>query len=196
MTTPVEPGLPSFLPLLHPADLALYTGRPVASYPVYTDEALNQSVLLFQIATCLTGWPTDPIEAALARYAVLSMADSLVLAQPYQAIKASPFQNESIGSYSYSKMQQSIARMGTMIKTETPTGLVWFDLAVERLGICEIGTGVYSGSIGVFEDDAFFRDDTAIQQEGHAKKHLLGPADVEPLNVPFIYNSDRPGGMR
>ena len=156
-------------PVLTLNDVADFTGRPVAAYPqTYTATALKQARMLFRMATCLKTFPDDEFEAELAKYAILSMAEALVLAQPYQAALANPFQSESIGSYSYSKIAGVVA-------SGVPTGLSWFDSAVQRLGVCDLsGTGVIgggsSGGIEVFEHQGTFAP-------GYNNVRLVGPAD-------------------
>lgn len=166
-------------------DLSQVTGRPTASYTAFAAEAITQSFLLFKLATCLTDWPTDPDQAALARYAVLSMADALAIAQPYALTNGSPFQSETIGSYSYSKAQGAI-------KNGMPTGVSWFDLAVQKLGVCELGGldgggGVASDSIGVFEEDGTFGTKDG---DDSGKRYLLGPEQLDDDTDPFFYSTD------
>lgn len=167
------------------ADLSTFSGRPEPSYPSpYTEStALVQALLLFKMATCLTDWPTDPDQAQLAKFAVLELADQFVLSQPYTLINNSPFQSESIGSYSYSKAQKAI-------KAGTPLGLGWFDLAVGQLGVCELGGltggGISSGSIGVFEDDATFGVKTG---DTSGKRYVLGPSQLDDEPEDGFYRS-------
>lgn len=129
-------------------DLADFSGRPAASYPKYaTTSALPQAVLLFKIATCRPTFPDDETEAQLARMAILAMADRATLSQKFQQIEASPFQSESLGSYSYSKMAGFAAKGMT-------TGVTWFDLAVTTLSLCDTSDDIPSGGgIIAFEYD-------------------------------------------
>jgi hypothetical protein len=164
------------------ADLATMTGRPEASFTSYANMAIAKAMLLFKLATCLQDWPSDALGAELAQYAVLSVADLDYLAQPNAVAMASPFQSESIGSYSYSKMLKQV-------QAGFPTGLGWFDTAIQQLGICGIdggfSPGVISGSLSVFEEDGLFFTDT------DGKRKLLGPADIEPLWIaPFVSGQD------
>ena len=129
-------------------ELAGFSGRPAASYKLvgYVATALSQAQLLFKLATCLTSWPDDPDDALLASYAVLSVGDGIYLAQQYSKAAASPFQSETIGSYSYTKMAKAV-------RGGLPTGDTWFDLAVDKLGVCD-AKSVGSSSIPVFENDS------------------------------------------
>lgn len=149
------------------AGLAKFTGRPEASFSDYADEALEQALLFFKRATCLTDMPENEDDALVASKAIYQLADYFVLAQPYQEKLAAPFSSESIGSYSYSKMVNSIVR-------REKTNLLWFDLAVEELGQCNLNNmvGQTMGGIGAFE-----RDGTVVPQ-GDGTGYLLGPADV------------------
>ncbi len=162
------------------ADLSSYSGRPEASYPSpYSTTSIAKSLLLFKLYTCLKDWPTDPDEAELAKYAVLSAADMDVLAQPHVVVLSGPFQSENLGSYGYSlKAAQKQLALGM------PTGLTWFDEAIQRLSVCESGPGrgVDSDSIKVFEDDGLFL------QTADGKKTLLGPKDWEPTEFHVVYD--------
>ena len=129
--------------------LADFTGRPLASFPqqYVTVSAIPQALLLFKLGTCIV----DPEALApdaqqLVDFAILSMADSIHLSAPYQAATASPFNSESIGSYSYSKTARAV-------QAGEDTGVMWFDLAVRQLSVCEESdNGSFQrGGIEVFE---------------------------------------------
>lgn len=134
-------------------DLAAFTGRPAASFPSpYVEaSAIPQALLLFKIGTCLAS-PDDltPDQQQLVDFAILSMADGIHLVAPYQTAIASPFNSESIGSYSYSKTAKAI-------QSGQETGIGWFDMAVDQLSICaDSALGFLSGGIEVFEHDGAF----------------------------------------
>lgn len=112
-----------------PDDLAEFTGRPVATYGPFAVQALDQAALMFTIVTQLPDYPDDPDLAKLAKYAIMELADRLVLEQPYQAILSSPFQTETIGSYSYSRTTATSVK----VTGGQRTGLYWWDLAVDQL---------------------------------------------------------------
>ncbi len=127
-------------------DVSRFTGRAEDEYTDYIDQALEQAVLLFKIGTCLAGFPDDLIDESLAKNGILSMADAIFLVQPFQATLATPFSSETIGSYSYSKLQGAVS-------AGLPTGISWFDLAVGRLSVCDDVDGVpFSGGINVHEE--------------------------------------------
>jgi hypothetical protein len=127
------------------ADLANFTGRASNTFGDFASEALTQATLLFYLATDLEEYPTDINLANLAKYGILDMADSLYLSQPYKESTASPFQSETIGSYSYSRLTRSV-------KKGNDTGVTWFDLAVSKLRAAGSGIGA-SGSIEGMEWD-------------------------------------------
>lgn len=161
-------GYPTFTA----TDLAGFSGRPEASYSAYAASAIAQATLLFRLATGLTDWPTDADAVQLATFAIEAMADTFVLSQPFQAAVVAPFQSETIGGYSYSKaMRQLLAGQ--------PTGVMWFDLAVQRLGISKDVARVTSDSLELFERDLHVRHEF----DGHFK--LLGPEDIFPIDTPF-----------
>ena len=119
------------LPVPTQADLETFTGRPAATFGGFADQALAQATLMFSIVTYLTDLPADPDLAQLANNAIMELADRILLEQPYQSIKAGPFQTETIGSYSYSRVTPTVAKVQQGIKT----GLLWWDLAIDRLSV-------------------------------------------------------------
>lgn len=118
--------------------LADHTGRPAASFPdgYITASAFPQALLLFKLGTCLAS-PDDlsPDQQQLVDLAILSMADAIHLAAPYQTALASPFSSESIGSYSYSRIAAAVSQ-------GLPTGVSWFDIAIQQLSVCDSLDGI------------------------------------------------------
>lgn len=153
-------------------DLSDFSGRPISEYtnPGYAGTAIEQAFLLFRIGTCLNEWPDDPTMAALAKMAILGMADAIYLVQPFQAILSNPFSSETIGSYSYSKVAGAVM-------SGLPTGIQWFDLALQKMSVCDFTDGIsYGGGIEMFEHDGHFTN-------GHnGNVRFLSPADLNRLN--------------
>lgn len=141
------------------AELATFTGRESNTFSAFAPEALTQATLLFYFASGLENYPEDPQLAALAKYGILDMADKIYLSQPYKEATNSPFQSETIGSYSYSKLTQSV-------KKGDATGVVWFDLAVNKLKAGGSGIGA-SGSIEGMEWDG-------IEYQSSGKAKIVG----------------------
>lgn len=110
------------------AELAEFMGVDKVDFSVFVNTALAQATLLFELATGLEVYPTQQAEVALAKNGILEMAEKIYSAQPYSQSLASPFQSESIGSYSYSKAQKALSK-GDL------TGVTWFDLAVQKLSV-------------------------------------------------------------
>lgn len=162
--------------------LANFTGRPAASYSPYAENsAIPQAQLLFKMATCLAS-PDDLTtdEKQLVDYAILSAADAIYLAQPYAEVMANPFQSEGIGSYNYSKMAQAVS-MGL------PTGIMWFDEAVNRVGVCDITDGLaMSGGIEVFEHDGITVGTSGLT----ANTRFLSPDDID-SSIAFGFDPNR-----
>lgn len=155
-------------------ELADFKGRD--NYGPYADQALAQATLLFSIVTKLNAYPSDPAQAQLARFAIMEMADRFYLSQPHAEIYASPFQSETIGSYSYSKVLNQA-------RNNEATGVVWWDLAIDELSLVERST-VGSGAITVFENDDRYTNDAGR----HA---LINPADLHAHDAVF-YNGNSP----
>jgi hypothetical protein len=146
--------------------LAQFTGRSLASYSAYAEQALAQAALMFSTVTKLTDLPEDPDQQQLAINGILQMADRLYLEQPYATAKATPYTSESIGSYSYSKGYS--ATTAKAAKGEL-TGLFWWDLAVEELSQVQRSL-VTSGSVGVFDHDI-------RRQASDGRRVVIGPAE-------------------
>lgn len=167
--------------------LANFTGRPLVSFPqAYVENsAIPQALLLFKIGTCLAspdGMTTDQLQ--MVDYAVLSMADAIHLAQPYQTALASPFNSETIGSYSYSKTAKAI-RQGK------ETGVDWFDIAIDQLSVCDTLDGSFSqGGIEIFENDGLFAGGARLGgQPGNVD--FLSPADLN-RSVHYGFDPNQP----
>lgn len=150
-------------PLPSLSDLASYSGRAENSYGLFVDEAIKQATLLFVIASGLEDAPANVNDAQLATYGILAMADSIYLAQPSAEAAASPFQSESIGSYSYAKANRSRILRGEK------TGIDWFDLAVGRLrSDAELG-------IAYSQVDVSFGN---LYRDSSGNLVVLGPAET------------------
>jgi hypothetical protein len=157
------------------AELATFSGRSSNAFGEYAIEALAQATLLFYLATEIEDYPENPQLQLLAKNGILAMADRLYLGQPYQEASASPYQSETIGSYSYSKT--AIA-----IKKGDATGVMWFDLAVNKLKAGGSGIGA-SGSIEGFENEGL-----EITASGRAK--IVGAGGTYPATSGWAWDID------
>ena len=103
--------------------------------------------------------------------------------------------SENIGSYSYSKPIQEMARNAAALEvTGEATGVVLFDLAVQMLAKRSLAGGVYSGAISVFEKPRD-KDDRAqlklCTDPETGQLVVLGPADMNQIDFPvFDINSE------
>jgi hypothetical protein len=177
-------------------DLASFSGQPENSYSSFANAALLQATIMFTFRTEIT----DPSQFAgydnitpadaqtLATNGICAMADWLYLRQPYRQAIASPMQSETIGSYSYSKPLQEMARNAAALEvTGEATGVPMFDLAVQMLAKRTIAGGVFSAAISVFETPRD-RDDKAqirlLQDECTGQLYVAGPADMHQYDIP------------
>jgi hypothetical protein len=171
-------------------ELAFYSGRPETSYTSYVYSALLQAAVMFTALSELTAadYPgLDPDDQVLAMQGVMAMADWLYLRWPYQQVIASPLQDEVVGSYSYSKPVQEMARNAQAIEvTAERTGVDMFDLAVRMLARRQRANGVFYGQITGFEHHA--RDDVArIKWDKRENRLVLtGPADRDQFDIQFF----------
>lgn len=157
-------------------DLSQFTGKDAGHYGTFVYEALDEAGDLFEIATGLTELPTAGIAARLARRGILSMAEALYEGNAYRDARHSPFRSETIGSYSYQLAEGNVL-------SGIPTGIAWFDLAVERL---RVGfSRISSSSISAFDRPG------DVRSEG-GRPILVGPADDNTFTQdPFADRLDR-----
>lgn len=141
------------------ADLATFSGRASNTFGEFVIQALAQATLLFYLATDLTEYPSDANLNTLAKNGILDMADKIYLSQPYREASASPYQSETIGSYSYSKAVNAV-------KKGDATGVMWFDLAVNKLKSDSSRIGA-TGSIQGMEWDG-------IETTGDGRSKIVG----------------------
>lgn len=149
------------------ADLVTFSGRPEQSYTAYASQALLQALLLFKIGTCLAS--PDDLDAThteLLNTAILAMADAIFLNQEHQAAVASPFNSETIGSYSYSKTAKAVS-------AGQPTGIMWFDLAVTELSVCDRDDGIMM--FGGIE----MHDSVLVAGSAGANVRYLSPREID-----------------
>jgi hypothetical protein len=177
------------------ADLATFTGADPASYTSYANAALAQSTLLFMIRSEI--YEQSEVDAMpaynqqLEKNGILSMADSIYLQQPYRSVKATPFQTETIGSYTYSKpIEYGRGSAASLALKGEQTGIMWFDLAIQMLAKRDVAGGVYAGQLQCFE-----LSDSSVQVMVNAQTGQLwlqGPADRDWQDGPFPFdiNSD------
>ncbi len=161
------------LPVPTLAELKEFTGRD--DYGPFAVTALKQSTLFFSLVTGLTEMPADPDRAQLATFAILQLADRLILEQPYAATVASPYQSETIMSYTYSK-GSTLATTVSRARNGLPLGLFWWDLAIDELTVAG-GVKITSGVISVQDEDIL---GTAPNQ------FILGPDQMAPDVPPYV----------
>jgi hypothetical protein len=177
-------------PVPTPTELAQYTGRPLTSYTSYVNSALLQATMMFTVLSELSADDYSGLSSdfqQLANMGVMAMADHLYLRWPYQQVSASPLQSETIGSYSYSKPVQEMARNAQAMEVlSEKTGVDMFDLALRRLARRQSLSGVFFGQITGFEHTG--RDDLAKVKwdEREQRMVLVGPADHDKLDFQFF----------
>lgn len=154
-------------PILTTQDLADFTGKPVASFSPYAQTAIEQAFLLFKMGTCLTQLPDDEQKQKLAQFAILEMAGKLYQEQKYADVNANPFSSESIGSYSYSK------RTLQAVQNKQGTGVMWFDMAITDMSVCDAQAGLDSMSGGIH----IFNRDGKTNDIGQNIEDFQGPGD-------------------
>jgi hypothetical protein len=181
------------LPLPSVADLSAWSGRPESSYTTYATSAILQAALMMTIQSenDITDYNAfDANDQLLITHGIMAMADYIYLRQPYQAVIASPLMNETVGSYSYAKASQEIARNAAAGELQGErTGVGMYDLAIQFLAKRTRAGGVYFGEILAFEithksDGVDFRWDCE-----HGAMRLYGPSDMNQFDVPFDVNA-------
>lgn len=174
--------------------LAYFSGRPETSYTGFAVSALAQATLMFTFRTEITD-PSQftgynnitPADAQqLATQGICAMADYIYLRQPYQQAIASPMQNETIGSYNFSKPSSEVARNAAALEvTGESTGVVLYDLAVQMLSRRTLAGGVFFGQVELFERPHDRDDKAQLRVKCDPKTgmlHVLGPADIDQID--------------
>jgi hypothetical protein len=175
-------------PLPSVNDLSGFSGRPAVSYTSYVNSALLQAALMF---TYLAERNQDDFgsmsadDQQLANTGVMAMADYLYLRWPYQQVLASPLQSETIGSYTYQKPFQEMARNAQAMEVFAErTGVDLFDLAVRMLAKRTKANGVYFGQISGFERFNERYDGVGIHWDSDEQRMVLvGPSDRDQLEM-------------
>jgi len=150
---------------------AEFLSVPVGTLGAADTQALKQSAFLLQLLSGCSDYPTaDPCKT-LFDNAIMDMANWMKNTLPFVAVVSSPFQSETIGSYSYSKNFRNILLTGLRGGDPT-TGVLWFDLAVSECGCGSAEDSLMgSGGITVFEHEDVF---TATD----GRRWVLGPAET------------------
>lgn len=149
-------------------DLARFTGKSPDHYSdPFVYEALEQAGDLLELASRVSvPPPSSTLLGRLARRGVLAMAEAIFEGNAVRDLRFSPFKSETIGSYTYSLAEGSVL-------AGIPTGISWFDVAVERLRLAwEQSNTISNSSIA-----AFNRPRDVVDYEG--RPILIGPADTE-----------------
>lgn len=179
-------------PVPTPAELADFSGRPAAGYTSYVNSALLQATMMFTILSELSADDyagMNPDFQQLANMGIMAMADWLYLRFPYQQVIASPLEEEEIGSYTYSKPVQEMARNAQAIEVKAEqTGVPMFDLAIRRLARRQSLAGVYFGQITGFEKHARSDQVRIHFDEKAGRLVLVGPADRDQYDFPVGYS--------
>ncbi len=149
-------------------DLAGFTGKSPDHYAdPYVYEALEQASDLLELATRIDRLPPEgTLLYRIARRGVLAMAEAIFEGNQVRDLRFSPFKSETIGSYTYSLAEGSVL-------SGIPTGISWFDAAVDRMRL-EAGASdtISNSSISAFDRPG----DTGT---ANGRPILIGPADTE-----------------
>ena len=100
----------------------------------WAEAALQQAADLFWLATSLTEYPPDAQSVRMIKYAMMEMAQYLLVQDDNKTEIFSPYNSERIGSYSYSKL----ARADSKIQRNIPLGLFWWDKAVNMFATANL----------------------------------------------------------
>ena len=139
------------------------------SLPSNIDTKIRLALVLLKISTCRTTFPDDDLSRELVNAAVYYMALDMQIKEKFEKHAATPFQSETIGSYSYSKL-------ATAASNGDKTEVMWFDMAVDNLSQCSLASRIgesAGGGISVFEYDF------PAVGDGMNITRLLSPAEIE-----------------
>jgi hypothetical protein len=182
------------------SDLATFSGRDESTYTGYANAALLQSTIRFTFLTEVT----DPAsftgynalsasdQQVLALNGICALADSIYLQFPYQGVNASPLNSETVGIWTYTKNPMTGAgaralQANAMELSLASTGVTLFDMAVQLLALRTIASGVFHGSMDVFNggDRRGVLDEVMIYEHGDGRRSVMGPADRNLIDFPF-----------
>jgi hypothetical protein len=125
------------------AELVNFVGANESDYTSFATEALEQATNLLELNTGISEWPTDTLQLKIAKRGVCQLADYLHEANKYRRVRARPFASETVMDRSY-----TIARA----QSGEPTGLLWWDKAVELLTVAD-SSDISSGGVIIFDND-------------------------------------------
>lgn len=151
--------------------LADFSGREVDALTSFAPTALGQAALLFSIVTGIDEEPDDARQSTMILNAILDMALHLYDNQPYTEVRSRPYSSETMMSYSY-----TVGSVPARALDGSRTGLVWWDLAISRLGIDPASVRVSSASIMVFEN--LWDADAGPYRDSSGNVRFAGPADL------------------
>lgn len=177
------------------AQLADFTGVDESTFGTFVNSALLQATLMFMVV-CDVDQPDydswDSTQQLLSTNGILAMADHLYLEQPFRQVNASPFQGETVGSYSYSKPASTIrGTAGALSLKGEQTSVVWYDLAVQMLSKRDLAGGVYVGQVQGLEMSDFGDQGVQVMINTATNELLLqGPSGRDWMPLPFDINAD------
>ena len=116
-------------------DIQVHEFEDFISNPTST-QLLEWATDLFILATGITTTPTDPMDKRILQRAIYQMAWYLRSDHENREAYMTDFSSETIGNYSYNKMQQSITETG---RSQIPA----FDFAVDYF-LDKLGKGTMS----------------------------------------------------
>lgn len=160
--------------LTPPEIYELETFSGISGLSGFAEEALRQATVLLETFTCLEAYPdAGTVDYDIVSNAICDMALALFLSQPHLPARFSPYQSESIGSYSYS-------RASSLIQQGLPTNVGWFDRALQLFACDDDNSvGVYSDAVTIFENDNLYRNTQTN------RRVVLGPKDLD--TVPEVF---------
>lgn len=155
------------------SDLAGFMNEPeefLFSDEGYGSQSLDQAMDLMVIAAGSDVPPESALDLRIIKNGICQLAEAIIRTLPERHMAASVISKESAGNYSYSTVRG-------LILQGIPVGLLWFDLAVDKLQELNHTTPNASISTTVFENEHILVDT-------NGKKHLLGPLDEGHLRWP------------
>lgn len=173
------------------SDLVTFSGTQIAGQ-YYTDTAyvataLQQATDLLTLVTDIEADPPEtPVEIwRMTRNAILEMAEAIVIKQPYRAVVLNPFQSETIGTYTYSKLAKVAAHDSEVVGGQH---MRWWAQAIEYWDLQDVY--VESTSTHVFEDDNVWLRGRDPAVAGSGRRLVMGPIDIDPSMYGPIFKTN------
>jgi hypothetical protein len=143
---------------------------------LYAEDSLQRATDLMEVAIDVPEDPEDELAYRIMTTGILSMAHAIyvVSGEDSTALYA-PFQSERLGSYSYSKLAQSVS-------DRAATGIPGFDQAVRYFQTLATANGADTSPFGVTSEHVFAEPMGAAAAQLRYRSKQTGPVTIDEID--------------